>query len=169
MGKGAELAPVELLTPHHLAFTPKRAHNFSAGAAMFDTDVLAHMQDNFLSYEGSGMGIYVSAVTFQQPTGRDASCVTEFCAARITLTEPIARAGNESKGCWRARAKLHRSCRGKLETSTGHSSELQGSILSGPSACQLLGLCFLCSSCSRAEWDITICREELTHSLLQSP
>ena len=62
MGKGAERAPVELLPPQLLKFQPKMAHNFSAGAAMFDTDVLSHMQDDFLSYEGSGMGLFVSGI-----------------------------------------------------------------------------------------------------------
>lgn len=60
MGKGAERAPVELMPPHMLALKQHRAHNFSAGAAMFDTNVMAHLQNNFLSYDGSGMGLFVS-------------------------------------------------------------------------------------------------------------
>ena len=60
MGKGAERAPVELMPTQLLPFKQHRAHNFSAGAAMFDTNVLAHMQRNFLSYDNSGMGLFVS-------------------------------------------------------------------------------------------------------------
>lgn len=60
MGKGAERAPVQLMPTQLLPFKQHRAHNFSAGAAMFDTNVLAHMQRNFLSYDNSGMGLFVS-------------------------------------------------------------------------------------------------------------
>ena len=60
MGKGAELAPVQLMPAQLMPFKQHRAHNFSAGAAMFDTNVLAHMQRNFLSYDNSGMGLFVS-------------------------------------------------------------------------------------------------------------
>lgn len=60
MGKGAERAPVELMPVHMLPFKQHRAHNFSAGAAMFDTNVMAHMQNNFLSYDNTGMGLFVS-------------------------------------------------------------------------------------------------------------
>jgi len=60
MGKGAERAPVELMPPHMLALKQHRARNFSAGAAMFDTNVMAHLQNNFLSSDGSGMGLVVS-------------------------------------------------------------------------------------------------------------
>lgn len=60
MGKGCERAPVELMPAQLLPFKQHRAHNFSAGAAMFDTNVLAHIQRNFLSYDNSGMGLFVS-------------------------------------------------------------------------------------------------------------
>ena len=60
MGKGAERAPVELIPAPIPLLKQQRAHNFSAGAAMFDTNVLAHMQSNFLSYDNSGMGLFVS-------------------------------------------------------------------------------------------------------------
>lgn len=60
MGKGAERGPVELLTVPSNARLHKRAHNFSAGAAMFDTQVMAKLQAEFLSYNNSGMGLFVS-------------------------------------------------------------------------------------------------------------
>ena len=60
MGKGAERGPVELLTVPSHALPPKRAHNFSAGAAMFDTQVMTRLQAEFLSYNNSGMGLVVS-------------------------------------------------------------------------------------------------------------
>ena len=68
MGKGAERAPMELMPVHMLPFKQHRAHNFSAGAAMFDTNVMAHMQNNFLSYDNTGMGLFVS----QSPPPRPA-------------------------------------------------------------------------------------------------
>ena len=37
-----------------------RAFNFSAGAAMFDTEVLLRMQQELLSYQGSTMSLVVS-------------------------------------------------------------------------------------------------------------
>lgn len=62
MGKGAERGPVEMLTVPSVARLQKRAHNFSAGAAMFDTHVMTKLQADFLSHNGSGMGIFVSRV-----------------------------------------------------------------------------------------------------------
>ncbi len=81
MGKGAERAPVELMPAHMMDFKQRRAHNFSAGAAMFDTNVMAHMQNNFLSYENTGMGLFVSPIasTLFVTDTVDIS-VTWFCA-----------------------------------------------------------------------------------------
>ncbi|DBB11597.1 hypothetical protein WJX82_002752 [Trebouxia sp. C0006] len=73
MGKGAERAPVELMPPHMLALKQHRAHNFSAGAAMFDTNVMAHLQNNFLSYDGSGMGLF--EMSQRDPGGPVQSCI----------------------------------------------------------------------------------------------
>ena len=60
MGKGAERGPVDLLPIPHIQQQRKRAHNFSAGAAMFDTQVMTRLQTEFLSYNNSGMGLFVS-------------------------------------------------------------------------------------------------------------
>ena len=120
MGKGAERAPVELLAPQLLQFQPKRAHNFSAGAAMFDTDVLSYMQDNFLSYEGSGMGLFVSIIAQIAAT----DCLHRQCsnASSIHLTcEGCVDAGNESAGSWRACTSLHRTYREKPSATFRHS------------------------------------------------
>ena len=59
MGKGsrATLAIPQLRQKNAL---PIRAFNFSAGAAMADTGVLLRMQQELLSYQGSGMGLTVS-------------------------------------------------------------------------------------------------------------
>eukprot|EP00803_Ostreobium_quekettii_P002051 evm.model.scf_1176.1 EVM.evm.TU.scf_1176.1 scf_1176:143-1492(-) len=35
-----------------------RAHNFSAGPAMLDTEVMTYIQKNLLNYQGCGMGIH---------------------------------------------------------------------------------------------------------------
>lgn len=87
MGKGAERAPVELLPPHMLAFKQRRAHNFSAGAAMFDTNVLAHMQNNFLSYDNSGMGLF--EMSQRDPGGPVQTCVARAEAnIRLLLEVP---------------------------------------------------------------------------------
>ena len=53
---------MEILTVPSVARLQKRAHNFSAGAAMFDTHVMTKLQADFLSHNGSGMGIFVSRV-----------------------------------------------------------------------------------------------------------
>lgn len=56
-----------------LPFKQHRAHNFSAGAAMFDTNVLAHMQRNFLSYDNSGMGLF--EMSQRDPGGPVQTCI----------------------------------------------------------------------------------------------
>lgn len=58
MGKGAERGPVDLITLPSGVRLQKRAHNFSAGAAMFDTQVMTKLQAEFLSYNNSGMGLF---------------------------------------------------------------------------------------------------------------
>ena len=56
MGKGARAT----LAIPQLHQKTVRAFNFSAGAAAFDTEVLLRMQQELLSYQGSGMGLVVS-------------------------------------------------------------------------------------------------------------
>lgn len=113
MGKGAERAPVELMPAQLLPFKQHRAHNFSAGAAMFDTNVLAHMQSNFLSYDNSGMGLFVS-----QSWLCLLPCILHTSLASGTqeessLTDCSFPPGNVAAGPGGRSADLHRPRRGK--------------------------------------------------------
>ena len=117
MGKGAERAPVELMPAHIMAFKQRRAHNFSAGAAMFDTNVMAHMQNNFLSYDDSGMGLFVSPAVkgfLMQRLAALCRCPLRLNRSSLCRVMP----GNEPEGSWRACAELHRPGGGKPQNAS---------------------------------------------------
>jgi len=148
MGKGAERAPVELMPPHMLALKQHRAHNFSAGAAMFDTNVMAHLQNNFLSYDGSGMGLFVSPKNIASdslPCGWERWLVPFWCGAQHALQN----AGNEPKGSWRACTELHRSGGSQPQNASWYSWQLQGPLLPGISKTEAWSLLILPQICAQ--------------------
>lgn len=120
MGKGAELAPVQLMPAQLMPFKQHRAHNFSAGAAMFDTNVLAHMQRNFLSYDNSGMGLFVSHTSMRMVHVLTICLPLElkYSYSDRSFSFPP---GNVAEGPRGPGADLHRPRRGKPSNAPRHS------------------------------------------------
>ena len=80
---------------------------------MFDTNVLAHMQSHFLSYDNSGMGLFVSQSWL--------CLLPAFCRLDLasgtqeecSLTDCSFPPGNVAAGPGGCSANLHRPRRGK--------------------------------------------------------
>lgn len=151
MGKGAERAPVELMPPHMLALKQHRAHNFSAGAAMFDTNVMAHLQNNFLSYDGSGMGLF--EMSQRDPGGPVQSCIAraeanlkmlldipdnykvlffqggahaQFAAIPMNLFGENAKADYAGQGVWNLKAAAEARKFGEVHMPAGSTANREG-------------------------------------------
>lgn len=152
MGKGAERAPVELMPVHMLPFKQHRAHNFSAGAAMFDTNVMAHMQNNFLSYDNTGMGLF--EMSQRDPGGPVQTCIAraeanlrmlldipqnykvlffqggahaQFAAIPLNMFGKNAKADYAGQGVWNLKAAAEAGKFGEVRIPPGSDATSEGS------------------------------------------